>query len=294
MKVTLHPIVESGTTNDLVFSCSVAASSNSRMRRLTYGSPCNDTAPCSTGEVCEDQEGSKICQCDTANNYELTGDNVCLPKSTGQPTLGDSCDANTQCTGANVVCSSENKCACANGFVNSNGACVASTTPTPPTSGCSIPGTVPAPPKYGNYTVKASADSGNTINDSGVTGAYFRYDDDVAIGATQVTPQTVDSTSSDKKSFTVAFDAAVDTALPRFYAEETSETEIPCTLSTDKKTATCTPTNDHMKDGKKYTIHYRTNCAKKGTTTGIEVEYESSAYAKLGSVLLIALGVFLL
>ena len=142
--------------------------------------------------------------------------------------------------------------------------------------------------------MKASTDSGNTINDSGVTGAYFRYDVDVAIGATQVTPQTVDSTSSDKKSFTVAFDAAVDTVLPRFYAEETSEEEIPCTLSTDKKTATCTPTNDHMKDGKKYTIHYRTNCAKKGTTTGIEVEYESSAYAKLGSVLLFALGVFLL
>lgn len=154
-------------------------------------------------------------------------------------------------------------------------------------------GEKPKTPKYGNYTVTASSE-GNTIKDSGVTGAYFRYDANVVIGATQTKSQSVNSESSDKKSFTVAFDTAVETALPRFYAEEKSEIEIPCTLSSDKKTATCTPTSDHMKDGKTYTIYYRTNCAKTGTTTEIEVEYESSAYAKLGSVLLIALGVVLL
>ena len=134
---------------------------------------------------------------------------------------------------------------------------------------------------------------GNTVTVDKATGAYFRYDTDVTIGANQTKSQTVDSKSSDKKSFTVAFDEEVETALPRFYAEEKSEKEIPCTLSTDKKTATCTPTNDHMKDGNKYTIYYRTDCATKGTSTEIEVEYESAAFAKLGSVLLIAL-VFLL
>ena len=220
--------------------------------------------------------------------------------------IGD-CDDNDECEDEHAECTGEDeakKCTCVGEYEpNSQGtACVeksaggsgGSSNPPATTSGCSIDVNAPATPKYGNYTVKASSDSGNTIDDSGVTGAYFRYDDNVAIGAKQETPQTVDSTSSDKKSFTVAFDTAVTTALPRFYAEEKSEKEIPCTLSSDNKTATCTPTTDHMKDGKKYTIHYRTNCAKTGKTTGIEVEYESSAFAKLGSVLLIALGVFLL
>ena len=211
---------------------------------------------------------------------------TCTADKNGQPCTTE----NATCNGSICVCNSDYK-------PNEAGtACVEDNSQSGPTTEppCKVSVNAPATPKYGNYTVKASSDSGNTIDDSGVTGAYFRYDNDVAIGAKQETPQTVDSTSSDKKSFTVAFDDAVTTALPRFYAEEKSEKEIPCTLSSDNKTATCTPTKDHMKDGKKYTIHYRTDCAKTGTTTGIEVEFESSAYAKLGSVLLIALGVFLL
>ena len=258
IKVTLHPAGDSATASDLTFSCSVTAStSSSRMRRLTHGKACDAAVEnsCGKNEVCTAAEDNSGTKCACAKDhvYDETK-GACVEKSTG--------------SGGNNPS-------------------------TPPTSGCSIIVNAPTPPKYGNYTVKTSADNGNTINDSGVTGAYFRYDDDVAIGAKQETPQTVDPTSSDKTSFTVAFDDAVTTVLPRFYAEEKSEKEIPCTLSTDKKTATCTPTNDHMKDGKKYTIYYRTNCAAKGTSTQIEVEYESATFAKLGSVLLIAL-VFLL
>ena len=255
VKVTLYPAGGSATATDLTFSCSVTAStSNSRMRLLNTLNITN----CDTNEDC-----------------------------------GENAKCNVEKEGEQVVSSS---CTCNDGYEPNNDKteCVQkSSEPTPPPSGCSIAVNAPTTLKYGNYTVKASSDT-NTIKDSGATGAYFRYDADVAIGTKQETPQTVDSTSSDKKSFTVAFDTAVTTALPRFYAEEKSEKEIPCTLSSDNKTATCTPTNDHMKDGKKYTIHYRTGCAKTGKTTGIEVEYESSAYTKVGSVLLIALGVFLL
>ena len=217
-------------------------------------------------------------------------------------TLGEECKGEDG-SATDIVCDEENnevcdettrKCVCATDYVNNSGSCDPkengnNTTTTVP--GCSIKGTAPAA-KYGNYTVTAESE-GNTVTVDKATGAYFRYDTDVTIGANQTKSQTVDSKSSDKKSFTVAFDEEVQTALPRFYAEEKSEKEIPCTLSTDKKTATCTPTNDHMKDGKKYTIYYRTDCATKGTSTEIEVEYESAAFAKLGSVLLIAL-VFLL
>ena len=219
-------------------------------------------------------------------------------------TLGEGCTADAPCdTDNHEVCGETGTCVCAEGYVESSGTCApkqnnddggdgddnndATTTGT----NCSVKGTAPAA-KYGNYTVTAESD-GNTVTVNKATGAYFRYDANVTIGANQTKSQTVDSKSSDKKSFTIAFDEEVKTALPRFYAEEKSEKEIPCTLSTDKKTATCTPTNDHMKDGKKYTIYYRTNCETKGTSTQIEVEYESSAFAKLGSVLLIAL-VFLL
>ena len=208
----------------------------------------------------------------------------------------------TVCVGPNETCDEgTKKCVCAQGYTESSGTCIAEENndnggsgnngSTTTGSNCSIKGEKPAA-KYGNYTVTAESD-GNTVTVSKATGAYFRYDTNVTIGVNQTKSQTVDSKSSDKKSFTVAFDEEVETALPRFYAEEKSEKEIPCTLSTDKKTATCTPTNDHMKDGKKYTIYYRTNCETKGTSTQIEVEYESAAFAKLGSVLLIAL-VFLL
>ena len=251
--VTLHPVGESAETNDLVFECTVTKTSTSRMRLLS------DTL----GEDCMNNNGTE------------------------EDTEDDTPD-NSLCTAANhEVCSAEGICVCAEGYVASSGSC----TTTPPGSGCSIKGTAPTA-KYGNYTVTAESE-GNTVTADKATGAYFRFDTDVTIGANQTKSQTVDSKSSDKKSFIVAFDEEVETALPRFYAEEKSEKEIPCTLSTDKKTATCTPTNDHMKDGKKYTIYYRTNCAAKGTSTQIEVEYESAAFAKLGSVLLIAL-VFLL
>ena len=216
-------------------------------------------------------------------------------------TLGGACTDG--CDTTSEVCDdSTQTCVCATGYTEVENACVKeddddggdgddNNDATTTESNCSIEGNAPAA-KYGNYTVTAESD-GNTVTVNKATGAYFRYDANVTIGANQTKSQTVDSKSSDKKSFTVAFDEEVKTALPRFYAEEKSEKEIPCTLSTDKKTATCTPTNDHMKDGKKYTIYYRTNCETKGTSTQIEVEYESSAFAKLGSVLLIAL-VFLL
>ena len=207
------------------------------------------------------------------------------------------CDSDTEvCTGTGEA----KTCTCATGYTEKENACVkkeednggnGNNGSTTTESNCSIKGEKPTA-KYGNYTVTAES-KGNTVTVDKATGAYFRFDTNVTIGANQTKSQTVDSKSSDKKSFTVAFDEEVQTALPRFYAEEKSEKEIPCTLSTDKKTATCTPTNDHMKDGKKYTIYYRTSCATKGTSTEIEVEYESAAFAKLGSVLLIAL-VFLL
>ena len=263
--VTLHPVGESGKTNDLVFECTVAKTST-RMRLLSE----------TLGKDCMNNNG-------TEDNIE------------------DDTPDDELCTAANhEVCSEGGKCVCAEGYVDNSGTCTkeeednggdGNNNTTTTESNCEIEGTAPTA-KYGNYTVTAESE-GNTVTVSKATGAYFRYDANVTIGANQTKSQTVDSKSSDKKSFTVAFDEEIQTALPRFYAEEKSEKEIPCTLSTDKKTATCTPTNDHMKDGKKYTIYYRTGCAVKGTSTQIEVEYESAAFAKLGSVLLIAL-VFLL
>lgn len=294
VKVTLHPVGESGTTKDLAFSCSVQASS--RMRRLSeiVGAECTNNPNVCTGEhiTCDIGEGSTgTGKCVCERDHVLNGDKTECVVTVGDCVTNNDVDT---CTDTNAECvngeDDSKKCVCKSGFVFQNNKCTTTSTPEP-TPGCTISGTSPTP-QYGNYTVTPSSE-GNTFKDSEVKGAYFRYDANVALGTAQTTSQTVDSESSDKKSFSVAFDTAVETALPRFYTAETSEKEIPCTLSTDKKTATCTPTSDHMKDGEKYTIYYRTNCAKKGTTTGIEVTYESSAYAKLRNGLLIALGLFL-
>ena len=156
-------------------------------------------------------------------------------------------------------------------------------------------GTTQTEPAKGNYTVTiATTATGQTFSTDAATGAYYRID---AGGATiaddAVKSQEVDLEDDAKKTFAVKFAAAVD-PIPRIYGQHYPEVEIPCALDQAGTTATCSPTEDHLKDGDNK-ILMRTGCATTGTDTTIVVKFEgASSMITLGKVLLIALASFLL
>ena len=148
--------------------------------------------------------------------------------------------------------------------------------------------------KTGNYTVTITATgTEHTFSTDAATGAYYRVD---AGGATiaqdAVKSQEIDLEDDTKKTFAVKFVAKVD-PIPRIYGQHYPEVEIPCILDEAGTTATCSPTEDHLKDGDNK-ILMRTGCVKTGTDTAIVVKLEgASSMITFGKVLLIALASFL-
>ena len=151
----------------------------------------------------------------------------------------------------------------------------------------------PNPIKTGNYTVTITA-TGHTFSTDAATGAYYRVDaGGAAIADDAVKSQELDLEDDTKKTFAVKFAAAVD-PIPRIYGQHYPEVEIPCTLDQAGTTATCSPTEDHLKEGDNK-ILMRTGCVKTGADTTIVVKFEgASSMIALGKVLLIALASFLL
>ena len=145
----------------------------------------------------------------------------------------------------------------------------------------------------GNYTVTIAA-SGHTFSTEDATGAYYRIDGGGAtIAQDAVKSQEIDLEDDTKKTFAVKFAAAVN-PIPRIYGQHYPEVEIPCTLDQAGTTATCSPTEAHLKDGDNK-ILMRTGCVTTGTDTTIVVKFEgASSMITLGKVLLIALVSFLL
>ena len=162
------------------------------------------------------------------------------------------------------------------------------------TIGCEE-GTTQADPAKGNYTVTiTTTTTGQTFSTDAATGAYYRIDNGgAAIANDAVKSQEIDLEDDTKKTFAVKFAAAVN-PIPRIYGQHYPEVEIPCTLDQAGTTATCSPTEAHLKDGDNK-ILMRTGCVTTGTDTTIVVKFEgASSMITLGKVLLIALASFLL
>ena len=164
------------------------------------------------------------------------------------------------------------------------------------TISCQVDNTqTPNPIKTGNYTVTiTAADTAHTFSTEAATGAYYRVDaGEATIAQDAVKSQEIDLEDETKKTFAVKFAAKVD-PIPRIYGQHYPEVEIPCTLDQTGTTATCSPTEDHLKEGDNK-ILMRTGCVKTGTDTAIVVKFEgASSMITLGKVLLIALASFLL
>lgn len=142
----------------------------------------------------------------------------------------------------------------------------------------------------GVYKLKSLTETGGSpvtykVGDT-ATGT-FTYAETVELAASQTTPQEVDTKDDTKKTFKIVL-AADATYAPAIFANAEATTPLSaCTLGTDKKTVTCTPTEDEMEDGEEYAIQYNKGCTK--TKTGVTVNFKSSsAFVTLSKVALIA------
>ena len=142
----------------------------------------------------------------------------------------------------------------------------------------------------GVYKLKSLTETGGSpvtykVGDT-ATGT-FTFAETVELATPQTTPQDVDAKDDSKKTFKIVL-AAVASYPPAIFANAEATTPLSaCTLGTDKKTVTCTPTEDEMEDGKEYAIQYNKGCTK--TATGVTVNFEgSSAFVTLSKVALIA------
>ena len=114
---------------------------------------------------------------------------------------------------------------------------------------------------------------------------------------TQTSTETQEIKEGDetKGSFTVVFKAALDDAPVVFTATDGKTPIADCKVDTTTKTnLVCKPTQDEMKDGEEYTIHYQNGCGASPagiTSTGVKVKFvaeEASAFMKLGKLVMIA------
>ena len=154
---------------------------------------------------------------------------------------------------------------------------------------------------YGTYTVTSialtSTSSSTAILDS-ATGNSLQFVEDFTIDSTQTASQQVNSTSTDKKTFTVKLTANAETA-PVFYTNDTTPKPIPCDLDgTDKKKVVCTPTTTQMTANSNYTIKYYKPCETTLSDTGITVgfnlkESTDSSFTMTFSKLALVLALFL-
>ena len=175
------------------------------------------------------------------------------------------------------------------------------TTPTPEAvTGTCTKGATPGTPIEGEYVISKMVVDSDDYTISAIASTKLKIKQELTFpAASQTAFQTVNSTSNDKKTFTITM-GETHATLPKFYTNGTTVKEIPCAAdTTDTKKVICTPTSTQMTKNTNYTIQYNKPCdeATTYTSTGVVVGFDlsetsASSFMTL-SKLALALAIFL-
>ena len=167
-------------------------------------------------------------------------------------------------------------------------------------TGTCTKGATPGTPIEGDYVISSMVVSGDRYTVSAIASTKLKIKQEITFpAASQTAFQTVNSTSDDKKTFTITM-GETHATLPKFYTNGTTVKEIPCVAdTTDTKKVICTPTSTQMTKNTNYTIQYNKPCdqATTYTSTGVVVGFDlsetsASSFMTL-SKLALALAIFL-
>ena len=167
-------------------------------------------------------------------------------------------------------------------------------------TGTCTKGATPGTPIAGDYVISSMVVGGNDYTITALASTKFTIKQEITFpAASQTAFQTVNSTSDDKKTFTIKM-GETHATLPKFYTNGTTVKEIPCVAdTTDTKKVICTPTSTQMTKNTNYTIQYNKPCddATTYTSTGVVVGFDlsetsASSFMTL-SKLALALAIFL-
>ena len=167
-------------------------------------------------------------------------------------------------------------------------------------TGTCTKGATPGTPIAGEYVISKMVVDSNDYTLTAIASTKFTIKQEITFpAASQTAFQTVNSTSDDKKTFTIKM-GETHATLPKFYTNGTTVKEIPCVAdTTDTKKVICTPTSTQMTKNTNYTIQYNKPCdeATTYTSTGVVVGFDlsetsASSFMTL-SKLALALAIFL-
>ena len=167
-------------------------------------------------------------------------------------------------------------------------------------TGTCTKGATPGTPIAGDYVISSMVVGSDDYTITALASTKFTIKQEITFpAASQTAFQTVNSTSDDKKTFTITM-GETHATLPKFYTNGTTVKEIPCVAdTTDTKKVICTPTSTQMTKNTNYTIQYNKPCdeATTYTSTGVVVGFDlsdtsASSFMTL-SKLALALAIFL-
>ena len=167
-------------------------------------------------------------------------------------------------------------------------------------TGTCTKGATPGTPIEGDYVISSMVVGSDDYTVSAIASTKLKIKQEITFpAASQTAFQTVNSTSDDKKTFTIKM-GETHATLPKFYTNGTTVKEIPCAAdTTDTKKVICTPTSTQMTKNTNYTIQYNKPCdeATTYTSTGVVVGFDlsetsASSFMTL-SKLALALAIFL-
>lgn len=167
-------------------------------------------------------------------------------------------------------------------------------------TGTCTKGATPGTPIAGEYVITKMVVGNDDYTLTAIASTKFTIKQEITFpAASQTAFQTVNSTSNDKKTFTITM-GETHATLPKFYTNGTTVKEIPCAAdTTDTKKVICTPTSTQMTKNTNYTIQYNKPCdeATTYTSTGVVVGFDlsetsASSFMTL-SKLALALAIFL-
>ena len=167
-------------------------------------------------------------------------------------------------------------------------------------TGTCTKGATPGTPIAGDYVISSMVVGSDDYTITALASTKFTIKQEITFpAASQTAFQTVNSTSDDKKTFTITM-GETHATLPKFYTNGTTVKEIPCAAdTTDTKKVICTPTSTQMTKNTNYTIQYNKPCdqATTYTSTGVVVGFDlsetsASSFMTL-SKLALALAIFL-
>lgn len=167
-------------------------------------------------------------------------------------------------------------------------------------TGTCTKGATPGTPIAGDYVISSMVVGSDDYTITALASTKFTIKQEITFpAASQTAFQKVNSTSDDKKTFTITM-GETHATLPKFYTNGTTVKEIPCAAdTTDTKKVICTPTSTQMTKNTNYTIQYNKPCdeATTYTSTGVVVGFDlsetsASSFMTL-SKLALALAIFL-